>query len=183
MEIFAQIIGIVGMIVNICSFVQKEQKNIIAMQFAGSILFSLNMFMLNAISGALMNGAGIIRGIVFMNKSRLGKYKNCFVSALIVLYIICYVLSFAVFGKEATSWNLILDFLPLFAMIVMTLGYAAEGAKKTRIFGFLNSPPWLVYNICNGNIGGTICEVFCILSIIAGMILYDRKDMNKNGTV
>ena len=75
------------------------------------------------------------------------------------------------------------EFLPLFAMIVMTTGFAVDGAKKTRIYGFINSPPWLIYNIINWTIGGIICEVFCISSIIVGMIRYDRKGVYKNGTV
>ena len=183
MTVFAQVIGIIGMVNNVISFAMKKQKTIIVMQFVGSILFSINMLMLDAVSGGLMNVAGIIRGIVFMNKSRLGRFKNPFVGGLMTLYVACYVLSFTVFGKEATAWNLIIEFLPLFSMVVMTLGYAADGAKKTRIFGFLNSPPWLIYNIYNSNIGGTICEVFCISSIIFGMLMFDRKKVDKNGTV
>jgi len=86
-------------------------------------------------------------------------------------------------GEEATMRNLIIESLPVFAMIVMTIGFALEGAKKTRIFGFINSPPWLIYNIVNWTVGGIICEVFCISSIIVGMIRYDRKGVYKNGTV
>ena len=183
MTVIAQIIGIIGMINNVISFAMKKQKTIIVMQFAGSILFCINMLMLDAVSGGLLNGAGIIRGIVFMNKRRLGRFKNLFVGVLIALYVTCYILSFTVFGKELTWWNLTIEFLPLIAMIFMTFGYAAEGAKKTRIFGLLNSPPWLIYNISNLNIGGTICEVFCISSIIFGMLMFDRKEVDKNGTV
>lgn len=183
MEKTAQIIGIIAMVINICSFVQKEQKNIIAMQFVGSILFAINMLMLDAITGGLMNVAGIVRGFIFLNKKRLGKLKWVFTGGLFVLYIALYICGFVVLGKDPSIRNLIVEFLPVFAMIVMTLGYALEGAKKTRVFGFINSPPWLIYNIMNRTIGGIICEVFCISSIILGMILYDRKESNCNGKV
>ena len=183
MELAAQIIGIVGMVIIVVSFAQKQQRTIIIMQFAGSLLFATNMLMLGAISGGLMNVGGIVRGIVFLNKKRIEKYKWFFVTGLSVLYIALYSLSFVVFGKAATAGNLAFEFLPVFSMIMMTIGYAADGAKKTRIFGFINSPPWLVYNMCNFNIGGTICEIFCMSSIILGMIRYDRKGVNKNGTV
>ncbi len=183
MEIFAQIIGIIAMVINVCSFVQKEQKTIIAMQFVGSMLFAINMLMLGAITGGLMNFAGVVRALVFLNKKRLGEQKWLFAAGLSVFYIVLYILGFVVFGKEATVKNIMVEFLPVFAMIVMTVGFTVDGAKKTRIFGFINSPPWLVYNIINWTIGGIICEVFCMSSIILGMVCYDRKDVNKNGTV
>ena len=183
MEIAAQIIGILGMIIIVISFAQKQQRTIIVMQFAGSLLFAANMFLLGAVSGGLMNVGGIVRGVVFLNKKRLGKYKWLFVIGLAVFYVVLYSMSFFVFGKPATIENLLFEFLPVFAMIMMTVGYAADGAKKTRIYGFINSPPWLIYNMCNFNIGGTICEVFCMSSIILGMIRYDRKGVSGNGTV
>jgi hypothetical protein len=99
------------------------------------------MFMLGAISGGLMNVAAMIRGIVYMNKERIGKYKWYFTAGLIILYCVLYVLGFVAFGKPATMRNIIIEFLPLLGIVLMTLGFAVDSTKKTRIFGFANSPP------------------------------------------
>ena len=42
MEIIAQAIGIVGMIVNLLAYQQKKQKNLILFQLGGSAMFFLN---------------------------------------------------------------------------------------------------------------------------------------------
>lgn len=183
MEIIAQILGIIAMCLNVAVFVMKKQKTMIIIQFIASVLFATNMLLLGALSGGLMNGAAIVRGIVFMNKRRLGNRKWLFTGGLIGIYIVLYILGFAVFGKSAEVRNIIIEFLPLFAMIMMTIGFAADSARKTRIFGLINSPPWLVYNIINFNVGGIICEIFCMISVVCGMIRYDRKGVDKNGTV
>ena len=92
-------------------------------------------------------------------------------------------MGFTVFDKTADLKNILIELLPLLGIIMMTIGFAVDEERKTRIFGFLNSPPWLVYNIINFNIGGIICEIFCMLSVIYGMVRYDRKGVVKNGTV
>ena len=179
MEVFAQVIGIIAMMMNVSIFSMKNQKTMIFIQFLASILFSVNMLLLGALSGGLMNIAGVVRGIVFVNKKRLGKMKWFFTAGLFALYIVFYILGFAVFGKEVSPANVIIEFLPVFAMIVMTIGFAVEGAGKTRLYGLVNSPPWLIYNSINFNIGGIICEIFCILSIVWGIFRHDIKKEKK----
>ena len=100
MEIAAQIIGIIVMLINIVSFSRKEQKTIIAMQFVGSILFATNMLMLGAVTGGLMNLAGIVRGLVFLNKKRLGRLKWVFTAGLFLLYITLYVLGLSPLARK-----------------------------------------------------------------------------------
>lgn len=183
LEVIAQTFSIFAMVLNVSIFAMKKQKNMIVVQFIASVFFTASFFMLGAISGGLMNLAAMVRGIVFMNKKRIGRYKWLFTFGLMVLYFVLYVLGFLLFEKTVNVYNVFIEALPLLGIVMMTIGFAVEGAKKTRIFGFLNSPPWLVYNIITFNIGGIICEIFCMLSIIYGMIKYDRKGVVQNGKV
>ena len=65
MDIFAQIIGIVAMVITCLSFQCKEKKNVLLFQLTGSAFFTINFFLLDAFSGALLNAIGIFRAIVF----------------------------------------------------------------------------------------------------------------------
>ena len=79
------------------------------------------------------------------------------------------------FGKEPTLINFIIEFLPLIAMVVSGIGFYLSEAKTIRRLGLVCSPLWLVYNIYNVAIGGIICEILAIFSIIIGIVRLDIK--------
>ena len=174
-EIIAQIIGIVAMFFNLFSYQQKTRKGAIVCQLFGTILFTINFFMLGAIVGALMNFIGAVRAVIFINKEKLRADHIGWFIGFTVIYLLSYVLTFTVFGKEPTEVNFILEFLPVIGMVATTHSYRLTDAKAIRKFGLISSPVWLVYNIANFSVGAIICEVLSLGSIIIGMIRLDRK--------
>ena len=58
-------------------------------------------------------------------------------------------------------------------MSAMTFAFAGNNSKIIRLSGFISSPCWLTYNIFNNAIGGIICEVFILVSIISALIRID----------
>lgn len=174
-EIIAQAIGIVAMALNILSFQQKVQRNIIIMQFFGASLFAVNMFMIGATVGGFLNLVGALRAIVFANKEKFRADKLIWVHCFSVLYFVSYILTFTVFGKEPTAVNFIVEFLPIIGMIASGVGFYLSDAKSVRRLGLVSSPSWLVYNVFNMAIGGIICEILAMISIIIGIIRLDIK--------
>ena len=173
-EIIAQIIGIVAMFFNLFSYQQKTRKGAIVCQLFGTILFTINFFMLGAIVGALMNFIGAVRAVIFINKEKLKADHIGWFVGFTVVYLISYVLTFTAFGKDPTAINFILESLPVIGMIATTHSYRLTDAKSIRNFGLISSPVWLVYNIANFSVGAIICEVLSLASIIIGMIRLDR---------
>lgn len=174
-DIVTQSIGIVAMALNILSFQQKKQRNIIIMQFFGASLFAVNMFMIGAIVGGLLNLIGAVRAIVFANKSFFRADKVIWVYGFGVLYLVSYLLTFTVFAKEPSAVNFIIEFLPIIGMIASGIGFYLSDAKSVRRLGLVSSPSWLIYNIVNLAIGGVICEILAMISIIIAMIRLDIK--------
>ena len=174
-EIIAQIIGIVAMALNIISFLQKEHKTIIIFQFFGSSLFVINYLMLGAYTGAMMNAIALVRAIIFTNKEKFHADKPIWVGIFSVFYVAAYVLTFTVFGKEATFANLAIEILPVVAMVIQTISFVLPGAKDIRNFAYAVSPLWLTYNAINATIGGVLCETFALISVTIGKIKHDRK--------
>ena len=179
-EIIAQIIGIFGMTVNLLAYQQKKQFNLILFQFFGSGLFFLNFLLLGIANGviyigAIMNLLGMFRSTVFANKKFFHSDKPFWIAIFSVFYIIAYVLVFTVFGTEATPKNLIIEFIPVFAMIAGTLVVYMKNAGAARKLSLISSPSWLVYDIAAGSLGGTIGEMLNICSIFIGMLRHDRK--------
>ncbi|MBQ6614035.1 MAG: YgjV family protein, partial [Clostridia bacterium] len=89
-EFIAQAIGVVAMAFNILSFQNKNQKNVIAFQFFGGLLFSVSFFMLGAMSGCLLNLIAVIRAVVFVNKQKLNAERPLWLAAFALAFITSY---------------------------------------------------------------------------------------------
>jgi len=174
-EVVAQCIGIVAMLFNILSYQSKNQKTLIALQLFGSALFSLNYLLLGATVGGILNILSAVRAIVFLFKDRLKADKTAWFVAFIVSYVLVYILSFTVFGKEPTAFNLIIEILPVIAMLLITIGYRLKNAAAVRRCALISSPAWLTYNIAVFSLGGIICEIFTLISILVGILRHDKK--------
>ena len=173
MQFFIQAIGIVAMVLNASAYQFKSKRNILLCMFAGSALFAVNMFMLGAIMGGIMNVLGVVRSIAYMKKDSLPFPVKVLNGMFIGAYMVSYVLSFTLIGTEPTARNLILELLPVIGMSVMTLAFSGNNSRIIRRAGLINSPSWLVYNIFNMAIGGILCEMFGIASIISSIIRFD----------
>ena len=174
-EVIAQIIGIVAMAMNCISYVQKKQTNLLVFQMLGGMLFSINYFLLGALSGAFLNISSFIRAIIFIKKDKFNAKHPAWTVGFIAVYFISYALIFTVFDKEPLPINFILEILPVFAMIATLISYRYGEAKIVRRFGLISSPLWLTYNIANFSIGAIACEIFSLISIVIGIVKYDIK--------
>ena len=174
-EIIAQIIGIFAMVANCLSYQQKKDTTLFAFQLVGSSLFAVNYFLLGALSGAILNVVAVIRALIFIKKDKFNAKHPAWLAAFITLYLASYVLVFTVFGKAPTVTNLVLELLPVLAMIIANISFRYADARMVRRFGIFCSPLWLTYNIANLAIGAIICETLNIFSIIIGMFRHDFK--------
>lgn len=179
-DIIAQSIGIVAMTINIFSFQQKEQRKLIIMQFFGASLFAVNMFMIGATVGGFLNLIGAVRAVVYANKSKFHAENMLWLVGFIALYFLSYILTFTVFDKEPTLLNLFVEFLPIIGMTASNFGFFSTEAKTVRKLGLISSPSWLTYNIVNFALGGIICEILCMISIIIGIVRLDIRRENES---
>lgn len=174
-ELIAQIIGLGGMAVSILSYQGKAKKTVIFMQLIGAFLFTINYAMLGATIGALTNIIGFIRAVVYINKEKFHAEHVGWLIGFILAFVLMYPSAFLLFNKEPTAKNLILELFPVIGMCAGTVGYHLKEAKHVRRLALIGSPCWLVYNIASFTIGGILCEVFSLISIIIGMLRLDRK--------
>ena len=169
--IVAQIFGLLGMAMNIASYQARERRRVILIQLFGSTFFAVNMLMLGAYSGFLLNAIGIARALVYARPAVMKRARG-WNAAFIALYALSYAAVFIAFRKPPTAMNLILELLPTLAMTVSTLAFARSAAVIRRC-AFVSSPCWLIYNCVNGSIGGIVCELLGLASAIAGMLRLD----------
>ena len=173
--IIAQAIGIIAMCAIISSYQFKSRRNVILAQLTGVALFTVNMFMIGALMGGLLNSIAIVRALVYLKIEKIKINPRLLQGIFISLYVISYILAFTVFGKEPNAKNLIIELLPVIGMTALTFGFAGKSAKEIRFYSFINSPCWLIYNSVNFAIGGILCEVFSLISNGYAFFRYDLK--------
>lgn len=179
MELTAQIIGIFAMVAIVLSYQCKNKNRLLLIQMIGNVLFAVNMLMIGAYVGGLLNAIGIVRAIVYIKKEKLKLPIQAVNGIFIFLYLVSYVLVFTVFGKEFTLINAIVELLPIIGITALTFGFAGSNAKFVRRCSLINSPCWLIYNSVNLAIGGILCEVISLVSLATAMLRLDRKKNNE----
>jgi len=173
--LIAQAVGLLAMAFNIFSYQQKTRQRAIAFQLGGALLFSVNFLMLGAIVGGLLNMIAAIRALVFLNKEKLHADHPAWLIGFVGTYLLSYILTFTLFGKEPTAVNFLVEFLPVIGMTATTISFRLSDAKAIRRYGLISSPSWLVYNIANFSVGAICCEVLSLCSILIGMFRLDRQ--------
>ena len=177
-EIIAQVTSVIAVGFNCLSFLQKKKSILLVFQLGSSVLFFVSYVLLGAIAGAIINVVSIARAIVFLQKEKLHADNAIWTAGFITAYVLSYAASFLVFQKDPTLPNLIIEFLPVIAMIAIHLSLRYSDTKMVRRFGLVSSPSWLAYNIAILSIGGTISELFNFASIIIGIFRFDIKKKN-----
>ena len=181
MRIFAQVIGIVAMLINVLSYQCKKQRPLILMQLVSSTFYAVNLFILDAPTGCVLNLVGICRAIVFSNKKFFRADRKIWIAVFSLASAGVYALTFLVFRKDPTPVNLIIEFLPVIGMIATTVGFYRDGAKDVRLLSLINSPCWLVYHLTTKSIGGIAGEAVMLRSIVVGYLRHDRKKPAADG--
>ncbi len=173
-ELIAQIIGIVAMTMNILSFMQKSQKRIIVMQLFGGALFAINYLLLGSFTGCLLNVAAVFRAVVYSNKEKFHAEHKGWLCGFSAIFLLTYILTFTLFGKDPTPANFAIEVLPVVSMVIATYAFSLKNAAQVRKLGLVYCPMWLVYNCFVFSIGGILCEAFSICSILIGIWRHDR---------
>ena len=174
----AQAISLLGLACNVASYQQKKKKVLILCQLFGGLLFTVHFFMLGKYIGAMMNGIGLLRAIVFSVGFSGKRTERVWAGAFIALFLVCYPLNFMFFEQGRGLWLMLVEALPIVAMCLSTVSFTMENAGKIRLLSLFCSPLWLVYNIVGHSIGGVLCEMLALGSIFLGIIRHDIKKKN-----
>ena len=179
MDIAAQILSIFGMLFNLLSYQQKAHKRAITFQLLGCFAFFTSYFLLGATVGAILNIVGVFRSLLFLFEEKTNAYHPFWLLLFITFFALSYPLVFLVFDKEPSVKNLIIEILPVIAMIVATLSIRMGSSRAIRYMGLITSPLWLIYNIVCFSIGAIIGEILNFSSIIIGIFRHDVKKKTK----
>ena len=168
-----QLIGYIGTACALISYQCKKNRNYFLFQMGCGIAFTVQFALLSSWAGMLLNIFSILRGIIFA----LG--DKCKKPAYLWLMELCFAASCIAaplfFGEK--WWIAALLFI---AQGGGTLAMWSRNGKTIRIAQlFVISPLWIVNNVYYASIGGVVCEVFNMLSVIVSFIRFRKTGYDK----
>jgi hypothetical protein len=165
-ELLGQALGIVGMVINILSMQCRKTSGVLTMLLIGGCFFTANYFLLGSYAGALMNVYSVFRSLYLLVDKRVRKP-----SQLVVLMSVL-----AVCGAVGLYYDGLIALLPLVAHIAANIGmWLRNGAKLRLLQLMIVSPLWLINNVIVFTIGGILCEIFVITSVLVSIWRYGWK--------
>jgi len=166
---YIQFIGLLGLLLVILSFQQKERGRILTLLYLAQILFTVHFSLLGAWTGAVMNGISAVRTFLFSQKD---KFK--FIDNPLLLYFFTVIAWIA----GIMVWKNIYGILPIIAMTFDNYAVWHKKASKIRLFMIIPRPFWFIYNLNAGSIAGILSELFVFLSVAVCIIRYDLRKRN-----
>ena len=165
MDMVAQIIGAVGIVFSLLSFQLANRRQIMLFQMLASLLFSLQLFLVGAITGGCLDLISFVRTLIFSNNTKQWAKSKMWLYGFIVLMILTGIITW----KD--GWSI----LPIIGSVLSTVALWMTKEKHIRLISLTVGPCWLIYNLVKGAYTGALNEVFAMTSIVIGMIRHDKN--------
>lgn len=166
MFILAQICGIIALVFTVISVQFKTKEQIVMCSVFANIAVSIQFFLLNALTGAIISIINTIRCIIFYYYKR--KYKKPSLLVLIIFEIIAIV-------SGITSWQNIWSIIPIVVTVVYTYGLWQDNVTVIRITTGIAGFGWSVYDIIVKAYVGAIQEISQLISAIISIVRNNKK--------
>ena len=168
-DIFVQGIGFLGTILFFLSYQCRSNKNLFRLQLISYLCYTSHLLMLGALTGGISYILNTIRSFC------LGS-RNDFLKSKWMCWILCALQLLTL----AFTWNGWLSLLPIGANIASTLGGYTFNGRKIRIAGmFINSPLWIIYDVCIGSWAGVVDELVTEISMLISIYRYGCKNLDR----
>lgn len=160
-DIFAQALGIVGFLLQAFAFQAKNNKVLFLMQGASGFMYFVSFLLLGVYSAAFVNLVVLLRGVLYANPEK----KVWKLITVLILVSVSYVISLMLIIGDPLQ--IILSTATIIAVFAISVvQWQRDGVRIRYIQLYFSSPVWIVHNIINFTVGGILCEVFTMVSIL-----------------
>ena len=162
--LIGQALGVVAVILGFITYQMKSPKALLIVNLITCGVFCAHYLLIGAISGAVMNGLGILRNLVYTNRD-----KKLFSSPV-------WPFAFAVIMLAAglVTWQDWRSVLLVSGLFINSLALSMKNAQHIRWSLLISCPLVMLYNILMGSYGGTVFEGMSIVSAVIGIIRFRK---------
>lgn len=166
MNLIANGIGVIGMILAFLSYQNNNRRKMLAYQIGMSLIWVIHFYLLGAYAASAINFVGAIRAVVFYYK---GQYR--WADSMLIPVCFCMVNTIT----TVLTWVGPLDILALIATMLQTIALYMKEPRHIRALSLPASPMWMIYDICNRSYVGICTEAFVLISLLIAFVRFDLK--------
>lgn len=165
-QLIIQGIGVLALICSLISFQQKKRIWLMIFHMSASILSAIQLFLLGAYAGAVLDLIAFMRTLIFSFGNRvmrmgLGTWRAIFLGQMLL--------------AGALTFTDIYSLLAVLAGCLSTIALSMKKDFHVRLISLFVSPCWIVYNIVYGAYAGIVNELIAVVSIVIGIYRNDIK--------
>ena len=167
-QIFAQILGAVGVLIFVILYHGKNIRNVLKKKFLMDIVWALHYFLVGGYTGCMTNLICCVREVVFMNND-----KKIFKSRiwLLVFIILNWVFTIA-------TWTGGYCTLPALVATLATYSFWQKSITIAQIIVLVNNVFMIVYDIFVSSYMGIVGETLAFISVILALVMSKRNAVN-----
>ena len=188
-EFLVQVIGFVGIALNILSVQFNKHWQIMLLKTLGSMTFVLQYILLGAWVGMVMDLIGSIRNVIFTLNVKNGRSNKGWIIAFsIITFIAGLVTIITTWDKSigyASNWSkdpsiiliiaVSISIISIVAKLLTTIAYGFKDPHRIRMINIPSNACWVVYNLVAFSIAGVINDLMCLGSIVIAEIRFRKK--------
>lgn len=164
-----QLIGVVGTLLFFLSYQCKSNRNLFRVQLLSYLFYTAHLLLLGAVTGGVSYMINTLRSFCLGSRWKFAHSRA-----------MCAIICAMQLAAMALTWSGWISILPVAANIAATLGGYTHNPRKIRIAGmFVNSPLWIVYDLCVGSWAGILDEAVTEGSMILSIIRFGWKNLDR----
>ncbi|MBQ3611073.1 MAG: YgjV family protein [Firmicutes bacterium] len=169
-DFIIQGIGFLGLVFFVVSYQIRSNRALFLCQLLGCIVFSIQLYLLGAYTGAIGLLINIMRNLLLLKINDWQWVKSKLtLSAILVLLL----------AMTVHTWAGWISLLPLASVGITTIGYWTNNAQKIRLSQLFGSPCTLIYDLLMRSWGGAMSEAIALVSIIFSIYRFGWTNMGE----
>ena len=164
-----QLIGVAGTLLFFLSYQCRSNRNLFRVQLLSYLFYTAHLLLLGALTGGVSYMINTLRSFCLGSRWKFAHSQG-----------MCAIICAMQLAALALTWSGWVSILPVAANIAATLGGYTHNPRKIRIAGMcINSPLWIVYDLCVGSWAGLLDEVVTEGSMILSIVRFGWKDLDR----
>ena len=164
-----QLIGVAGTLLFFLSYQCRSNRNLFRVQLLSYLFYTAHLLLLGALTGGMSYMINTLRSFCLGSRWKFAHSQG-----------MCAIICAMQLAALALTWSGWVSILPVAANIAATLGGYTHNPRKLRIAGmFVNSPLWIVYDLCVGSWAGLLDEAVTEGSMILSIVRFGWKNLDR----
>ena len=165
MKIISDICGIVGVLLTVILYQQKNRKSLLVYKLMIDVVWIGHYAFIGAYSGAVVCVIAALRELIFVKRDPRNKKGIIWLPIFIAVAIVSTIL----------TWGNAYSILTCIASCIAVVSFFIGNPRLSRIFVFPISTCMFIYDISIGSVAGIVNECFAMSSSLVGILIHDRK--------